>query len=275
MDDLLRDYLRSLEARKLSLESIRTARSVLNGVHARTGKPLAQIAPSDLADWQHQRAGELSVRSLRKSLVWVHGLYSWALLEERIPADPSLRLRTPKAPRLLPKPIPEHRLALAVESADDRMRAILCLAGFAGLRAGEIAHLAWSEVDLDAPEPTLRVIGKGSKERILDLSPDLVAALRALPHRRGAVIRRGDGRPGFNSPGRISQIAGEHLHGLGIPDTLHSLRHRLLTVVCRIGGLREAQEVAGHASAATTSPYTLVARRDLRATVVQAGRLLR
>lgn len=274
MDDLLRDYLRSLEARKLSGESIRTARSVLNGVQARTSKPLASCAPSDLADWQAQRASSVNSRTLRRDLVWVRCCYRWAVVEGRLNADPSVRLRPPKAPRLLPRPIPEQRLALALLAADERMRAILGLAAFAGLRAGEIATLAWSELDLDGADATVRVVGKGARERVVDVSPDLAAMLRALPHRRGPVIRRGDGVPGYNTPSRISHLAGDHLRSLGIPDTLHSLRHRMLTEVCRVGGLRQAQDVAGHASASTTAGYAALARRDLRPTVVQVGRLL-
>lgn len=64
------------------------------------------------------------------------------------------------------------------------------------------------------------------------------------------------------------------LRCLGIPDTLHSLRHLCLTEACRVGGLRVAQEIAGHASSSTTAPYTKVARTDLREVMREVARRL-
>jgi integrase/recombinase XerD len=153
------------------------------------------------------------------------------------------------------------------------MRALLALGAFAGLRAAEIAGLDWSEVYITGAEPVIRVVGKGSKERIVDASPTLVRILLALPDRRGPVIRRRDGQPGHNRPERISQAAGRYLRTYGITGPLHTCRHRAGTIVCRLGGVRAAQEFLGHASVATTGIYTLVARRDLRPIVVAAGEI--
>lgn len=274
MDALLRDYLRSMQARRLSPESIRTAQSVLKILTRTTGKPLHRITPDDIADWQAQRAGEVTARTLRKNVSAVRTCFAWAAAEERIEANPTVRMRTPKTPRLLPRPIPEERLADAMAAGNDRMRAILGLAAYAGLRAGEIASLSWSEVALDVASPVMRVTGKGSAERMLDISPELARLLVALPHRRGPVIRRADGLPGHNSANRISQVGNDHLRCLNIPDTLHSLRHLCLTEACRVGGLRVAQEIAGHASSSTTAHYTKVARTDLREVMHEVARRL-
>lgn len=272
MDPLLRDYLRGLEARKLSPESIRSNRSTLERLAEMLGKPLVRLTPDDVADWQAQRAGIVSARTLRKDVSHVRSLYRWAASADRITDNPARRLQPPKVPRLLPRPMPEHRLTLAFAHADNRMRAILGLAAYAGLRAREIAGLTWLDVALDAAEPTMRVLGKGEAERVLDISPQLAALLVVLPARRGPVVRRGDGLPGPNTPNRVSKMANGFLRDLGIPDTLHSLRHLCLTEACQIGGIRVAQEIAGHASISTTAPYTRVAPRDLREVMHAVGR---
>ncbi len=266
------DYLRSLRARRLSPGTVRTASSILHNLAvACGGRDLLDLQYTDLYEWQAQRAEVLAARTLRTQVSNVKRFYAWAHDDGRLDVNPSARLISPKVPRLLPRPITEEDLDLALDEADDKMAVILCLAAFAGLRAAEIAGLEWNNIFLTQDEPTLRVIGKGNKEGIVDLSPRLVQVLRRLPHRRGPVIQRRDGRAGRNTPSRISQMVIRFLRRCGITASLHQLRHRSITVVCRLGGLRVAQEFARHASASTTAGYAQVARRDLRPIVIQAG----
>lgn len=272
---LISDYLNYMKAWHASPETIRSARSILLGVAEATGQRLTDLQHVDLATWQGQRARQVSERTLRTQLTYLRGYYRWAVAEGLVERDPTARLRTPRVPMLLPRPISEERLVDALDGALPIMRAILALAAFAGLRACEIARLTWSDVYLDDPQPYLRVIGKRSKERVVDVSPELARILRGLlGPRRGPVIRRLDGEPGHVAPVRISQMSNRYLHSLGHPDTLHSLRHRFVTQVCRVGGLRRAQEAAGHASSSTTAGYALVQRGELTGIIHQIGRPL-
>lgn len=272
--DAVHAYLRSLRARKAAQTTISTARTNLGTAERIIGKPLEVATHDDLRRWQEIRAAELSARTLRTQISSVRAFYAWAVLEGVIRVDPTTRLRTPRVAPALPRPIPENRLRQAWDAADDRTRAILALAAFAGLRACEIAGLDWSHVDLDDAMPHLRVTGKGGKERVVDVSPDLAAALTALPGRRGPVVRRHDGRPGPMTPNLVSKVANDHLRAVGIPDTLHALRHRMATELCRIAGPRRTAEVLGHANLSTVMVYTRVARDDVRPAVIQVGRFL-
>jgi len=274
---LIGAYLDWLRARRVAPSTIRTAAYILKGFAASVPRPLDELTHADLNAWHSARSRTLSARTQRSYGSYIHGFYRWALDEGHVSLDPTTRVRTPKVGRLLPRPIAEDRLSRALDSGDDIMRAILALAAFAGLRACEVASLTWEDVCLDGDEPYLRVVGKGSRERVMDVSPELREILLATPsvrRRRGPVIRRADGEPGFNSPTRISQMANLHLRAAGVPDTYHALRHRFLTAVCKVGGLRNAQEAAGHASATTTAGYAAVARRDLGPIIREVGRVL-
>jgi integrase/recombinase XerC len=244
---------------------------------SRVGKRLDEITHDDLTAWQAARAREVQGRTLRKDVVYVRGFYTWCVLEGHLRDDPALRLRTPKVPLTQPRPINEQRLAHALDGADPVMAAVLALAAFAGLRACEIAGLTWGDCDLDADEPTARVLGKGERERVVDLSLEVRDVLRALPggrHRRGPVIRRADGQPGPNTANRISKLANTYLHDEGVPDTLHSLRHRFITEVARRGGIHRARDAAGHASITATQIYAQVLRSEVRPLVEQVGHIL-
>ena len=176
-----------------------TTASVTITVEAEDEDAAVDLAYDDIEAWVDARLSDVAARTVRAQLVWIRGFYRWAVESGHLAVDPTARLRTVKVPRLLPRPIAEDRLDGALAAADDRMRAVLLLAADAGLRAGEIARLEWADVRLDDAEPTLRIVGKGSRERVVDLVPRLVEALTVLPHRRGVVIRRGDGSAGANT----------------------------------------------------------------------------
>lgn len=271
---LINEYMRMLSMTHAPATTQKTVLSVLTIVQTYIAKPLDCATRRDLEKWQERRAAELSPRSLRTQIGTVRAFFRWAADQEFISVNPAAQLRAPRVGQTLPRPIPEHRLAKAYLAADERMKAILCLQAFAGLRAKEVAGLAWSDVFLDCDEPHIFVTGKGAHERTVDVSPDLAHALLSLPHRRGPVIRRADGQPGHNTPNNVSQVVGRFFRSCGIHDTPHSMRHRAITEVCRIGGPRQAQEFAGHAHMGVTSVYTKVIRGDLRPTVVAAGKLL-
>jgi integrase len=267
-------YLDALKARKKSKTTIRTARSVLHLFAAITRVPILEATPDDVERWQRSRAATVGTAALRTQGSYVKGYYRWAVRHGLREDDPTTLMDLPRAPRRRPRPIREALLRQAIDEADPVMRAILCLAAMAGLRACEIASLDWSEVWLgDSPE--MRVVGKGGHTDMVPCSPQLVEVLQAVRRRvrRGPVIPRADGAPGHNTPVRISQMANRYLRSLDIDEyTLHSLRHRFVTKAYLHGrDLRAAQEAARHASPTTTAGYTAVGGEAVRGAVNAAG----
>lgn len=240
------------------------------------GKPLLTATADDVRAWQDRRAVELTAGARAAEFSNVREFYRWALRQGLITSDPTVDLPMPRVPRRLPRPIRDEALTRAFASADQRMTAVLSLAAFAGLRACEIARLQWPEVALHDDPPTLLVLdGKGGRQRVVPLAEPLRLALLRLGSHRGYVIRRGDGGAGPNQPHRISGLANTYLHGCGIPDSLHTLRHRAATAWYRSSNdLRVVQELCGHASPTTTAGYAAYSQRGALAAVQGGGVLL-
>jgi integrase len=180
----------------------------------------------------------------------------------------------PRVGRRLPRPISEADLFTALRQAPPRIRPLLVLAAWAGLRAKEIARLRRQHVLDTARPPVLLVVHdatKGRSERIVPLSDFVLGELRlhGLPA-SGWMFSRHDGAPGPNTPHMISLLCNQHLHDCGIAATLHQLRHRFGTVAYAAShDLRMVQELLGHADPQTTALYTAYDQADA-ARVVQA-----
>lgn len=270
----LADYLAHLQLKGCSAETLRTVRSNVEVAERVIGRPLLDATAEDMTGWAKARAAVLSPRARQSQQAALRNYFRWAMRSGLVTADPMLHLDPPKVGARLPRPISEVRLWQAVEDApSDYLVAILVLAACAGLRACEVAGLRWEDVDLDAG--TLRVVGKGSKERMVPLVDPVPAALRALGVKRaGPVLPRLDGQPGHVAPVRVSQVANLYLRARGVPDTFHALRHRFATRAYIDGGrdLRAVQVLLGHASPVVTAQYAAIDGDALRAAAGAAGR---
>lgn len=269
-------YLEHLRMRNLRQWTIYNRQCALDRLRRwNDGQPILKLTEDDLKRWQLQRSAEIQPEPRRTELSHARQFYRWALNEKLIRVDPTAKLPLPRVARGLPRPMSDAKLADALANADVETAAILALAAFAGLRACEIAGLDWANVGIAERHPHIRILdGKGGHGRIVPLSQPLADALRALPTRRGPVIRRLDGAAGPNLPHRISSRANEYLHSIGIDESLHQLRHRFASTAyqaCR--DIRAVQELLGHASPTTTSRYAAFASEVATSAVEAAGTL--
>ncbi|HEY3555487.1 MAG TPA: tyrosine recombinase XerC [Casimicrobiaceae bacterium] len=211
----------------------------------------------------------LSGRSLARTLSAWRAFYRFALEHDRsLPGDPSAGIKAPKSPRKLPSALsPDEAMRLVeIDPADTlarRDRALFELAYASGLRLAELAGLDVDRCDLDGGE--VRVLGKGSKERLVPVGAAARDAIRAwLVDRAGLVA--GDeramfvGRAGRRlSPRAIQQRLGDWAVRQGLPRHVHPhmLRHSFASHLLQSSGdLRAVQEILGHASIASTQVYT-------------------
>lgn len=254
---LLADHIAWMRLRALAPATIYQRQRMVTRFAASVPASLLHVTESDLDNWQRQ-IEPLALRSRLAFISNITSFYSWAVEWERMPApSPTRILIRPRRPRGLPHPIAEDDLSMAISCAPERIRAMLILAAYAGLRVGEIARLDREDVrDSDDP-PVLVVHGKGGKMRVVPMSDLLRAEL--LTHGlagRGPVFRREDSRPGRCQAWTISHLCAGYLHSLGINETAHGLRHRFGTrVYAATHDLRLCQELMGHESPVTTAGY--------------------
>lgn len=224
--------------------------------------PLTQATAGQLYEWRASL--DVAGATIAGYVSHVQGFYAWAVDRNYLAVNPAAGLPVPPVPRRQPRPIAEADLALALDHAAGRVRTWLVLACMCGLRAKTIAMLRGEQLRLRDDPPHILVTAETSKGRIehrVPLHPFALTEIAAagLPS-SGLCFRTADGRP--VRPWLVSKLCNRLLHELGIPDTLHSLRHRFATrAEAAEHDLRAVQEMLGHASIQTTSIYVAVTPR--------------
>jgi integrase/recombinase XerD len=239
---------------------------------------VTELTVREFAEQLVQRHG-LAATSVARVLAAVRGLHKYWLFENVTQIDPANRIKPPKAPKRLPKAITVSQVEalLNAVAADDiisvRDRALLELLYATGARISEVINL---DLD-DLIDPTLlRVLGKGSKERIIPVGRYAQTALEAyLVRTRPALASAGKGTSALflnQRGGRLSrQSAWQIIHDAAVAAKLpgeispHTLRHSFATHLLEGGAdVRVVQELLGHSSVTTTQVYTLVTVDALR-----------
>ena len=247
---------------------------------SKSARAPAQLTPAHLRDFvYHLKDVGLSPSSIRRTIAGLRTWFGFLVAEGVIPGDPSDRLELPQRWQTLPEVLsPDEVTALlAAPSQDDAMyyrdRAMLELAYGAGLRVSEWTTVTVRDVHLD--ERLVRVLGKGSKERLVPFGRSAAAAIAIYLRELRPRLERGGGKGilFLNARGEpLSRMGAwtilrKHVGRAGIEKavTPHTLRHSFATHLLEGGAdLRAVQEMLGHADVSTTQVYTHVDREYLR-----------
>ncbi len=239
-----------------------------------------------LRDWLWASTEQGLARStIARRSASARGLTRWLHESGRLPLDPGARLRAPKAesrlPRVLTRPQIDDLLdglAASASTGDPSARrdlAVVELLYGSGLRVGELVGCDVGDVDLE--RLTVRVVGKGAKQRIVPFGVPAAATLGSYLEKARPVLVRAEGADAtaffLGASGRrlgtravYSLVARllESIPGTG-PAGPHALRHTAATHLLDGGAdLRAVQELLGHASLGTTQIYTHVSTERLR-----------
>lgn len=250
----------------------------------------AEVTLTHLRTWLADQAESGAARgSVARRAASARSFLRWAHRRGLIPSDPSVRLLSPRRSVRLPSVLTEDDAAVvmtvAATAADDldavnlRDRAMLEVLYAAGIRVGELVGLDVDDVDL--AERTMRVLGKGAKERTVPFGLPARDAVRDwLAQGRPHVATDSSGpalflgRRGRRVDPRQVRTAVHRLvgHVPAAPDVgPHGLRHSAATHLLDHGAdLRSVQELLGHASLSTTQIYTHVSVERLRSSFEQA-----
>ncbi len=238
---------------------------------------LAAAREAELFAFLAARKGRAS--SAARLLSSLKRFYQYCLRERRIAADPTLKLEPPRRVPRFPRTLAEADVEALLDAPDVdtplglRDRAMLELLYACGLRVSELVGVKVFEVDLRAG--VVRILGKGSKERLVPLGEEAVAWLkRYLAEARARLLKRKSAQALFvteRGAGMTRQAFWRNLKRYGAraipgkPLSPHVLRHAFATHLINHGAdLRAVQMLLGHADISTTTIYTHVARERLK-----------
>jgi integrase/recombinase XerD len=292
-----REYLQHLVVeRGLAANTVqsyeRDLRRYAQVLAARGKTELTDVTALDVAEFRGAlRAGDeehppLAVSSVGRAVVAVRGLHAFARKQGLTADDPAREVAPPAPPRRLPKAITiaeVERLLDAAGSTDDpdprvlRDRALLEFLYGTGARISEVTSLDVDDLDHLAADPSVRLSGKGGKQRYVPVGSYAVRALdaylvRGRPALAAAAVRRASPAVFLNARGgRLTRqgawgVLREAAVRSGKIDlSPHTLRHSFATHLLDGGAdIRVVQELLGHASVTTTQVYTLITVDKLR-----------
>ncbi len=214
-----------------------------------------------------------SASSMARKLAALRTFFNYCIRLNLMTANPAKEIATPKIPKRVPKFLTVDEVFSLIDAAVDdgalgsRDRAILELLYASGLRVSELVGLNLGDADLASR--TVRVIGKGRKERIVPIGEKACAAMRSYLMKRAELTQAADSERGFflnRHGGRltarsIERLISKYIRRCGLQKvvTPHVLRHTFATHLLGAGAdMRGIQELLGHQSLSTTQKYTHV-----------------
>ncbi len=228
--------------------------------------------------WAWERARNLSSQSIRRAQAALRGFFRFLFKRKTLSRNPLLGVESPRVGRRLPQVLDESEVNALVTAPDSRDlgirdRALLEVLYGSGLRVSELTGLTIDSLDLDGK--VVRVLGKGSKERLVPLTESSCKALREYfdvraprrepePHPRRVFLNH-LGTP--LSTRSVARLLRKYTLKLGLMKRVHphAIRHSFATHLLDGGAdLRAVQEMLGHASLSTTQIYTHLSREKLR-----------
>ena len=231
----------------------------------------------------------LKASTVARKLATLRSLFRYLCREGALVANPAGAVTSPLVERALPRYLPVEQVAEAMEAPSTerfsgvRDRAILEVFYGGGIRLGELVALNLSSLDL--AEGTIKVMGKGRKERIAPIGAKAQEALKAYLQRRAEVLLECDmsqveaGALFLNGRGKrlsrrtVQRIVERHLKTVSEDDSLspHRLRHSFAAHLLDAGAdLVAVKELLGHATLAATQSYTEVSLEHLQAIYAEA-----
>jgi len=243
------------------------------------GRTLASATEGDLQAYSLARHGGSKPSSVGRRLSVFRRFYRWAVREGLSHNDPTVRMDAPKQRMRTPGTLTEQQVEALLATPDIheplglRDRAMLELLYASGLRVSELVEL--KSVHVSQSDAVLRIMGKGSKERLVPFGAEAGEWLqRYITHARGDILMTQvsdalfvTSRGGAMTRQMFWKLIKKYAVRAGITQPLspHTLRHAFATHLLNHGAdLRVVQLLLGHADISTTQVYTHVARERLR-----------
>ncbi len=275
-------YLSYLQVeRGLSANTVQAYRSDLEAFLSfleSRGRELEEVERRDLTDYLQSLYARLSPRSVTRKVVSLRSFFRFLLLDGYLQHDPSETLESPRAWLSLPKHLTASEVEALLAAPDvesrfgQRDRTMLEVLYATGLRVSELVNLRVDQVNLEAG--FVRVMGKGSKERLVPLGDSAVCWLRRYL-KGGRSLFKGNSNPHLFLSQQGGPMTRQNFWSIikrlgrriGIEEKLspHVVRHSFATHLLENGAdLRAVQLMLGHSDISTTQIYTHITRERMK-----------
>jgi integrase/recombinase XerC len=281
--------------RRLSAYTVRNYRQAVEqldawlSAHEKWARDFDALTPAQVRAFLIESSRSLARRTLHNRVAGLRAFYLYLKRMQLVSSNPLQGIRLPKLDKPLPKFLTESQMldllgapeklqqagqVSAFEAIRDRL--IMELLYGAGLRVSELCGLNFSAVDWQ--QGFVRVLGKGSKERICPIGEVALSCLQNF-------VQQGDRSTAYDQailvttqgrriePRAVQKLLKKYLLAAGLPAdmTPHKIRHSYATHLLNGGAdLRAVQELLGHANLSTTQIYTHVSTTRLKAAHLQA-----
>ena len=263
----------------LTLAAYRRDLTLYERWRAPQGGGILATTESDLLGYMAERHASTRATTANRRTTVFRRFFRWALRERLITSDPTLRMAGGRQPLRVPKTLTEAQVEALLAAPDLQVplglrdRAMLELMYASGLRVTELVSLKL--VHLSLAEGVLKVMGKGSRERMVPFGQEAQQWLERYLREARAAILQGQlseaifvtARGGPMTRQMFWTLVKQHARraGVNVPLSPHTLRHAFATHLLNHGAdLRVVQMLLGHADIGTTTIYTHVARERLR-----------
>ena len=241
-------------------------------------KKINKIVKKDIENYIEYLSKNLEARTVSRNISTLKSLYKYLMINKIVNKNPMEIIRNPKLKKSLPKVLSETEINSLLDIKpknhfDYRNKAMIELMYSSGLRVSELINLKVTDIDLE--NETVRVFGKGSKERIIPLNEYTVVALKIyIKEHRKELFKHGENNYLFlNNHGNQMTRQGffKILKNLAKDKNIktefspHTIRHSFATHLLKHGAdLRSIQELLGHSDISSTQIYTHITNEKLK-----------
>jgi integrase/recombinase XerD len=264
---IIQEFLASMKLRGCSPNTLNGYALDLRQFFKAVDKEYDQIDFRDVNSYFRGMVDKKAVRTIARKMASVRAFYSWCLDEECIVTDPTRKLKAPKLPKRVPKYLTIEEINALIEAAPSlRDKAVIWLLYTSGLRISEMYALNRSDMNWEGK--SMRVVGKGDKERLAHFSDDAKAILLEYLATRdddnpALFVEKGGERLSRRVVQKMVKGAAERV-GINKHVTPHTMRHTFASHLTQQGvQLQTVSKLLGHSSTNVTEIYSWLNQKQL------------
>jgi integrase/recombinase XerD len=266
-EKIVEEFLSMLQLRGCSSNTVNGYRLDLNQFFKVLNKKFDEIDFKDVNPYFRTMVGKKSIRTIARKMASVRSFYAWCVDEDYVKEDPSRKLKSPKMPKRIPKYLTEEEIEQLISAMNSfRDKTVVVFLYTTGLRISEMHAL--NKDDMDWQTKTVKVLGKGNKERIVPFNERAKNMLLEYLETRdddnpALFVEKNNLRLSKRSVQKSIKAAGIRA-GIKKPVTPHKMRHSYGSHLIQEGiQLQTVSNLMGHSSTNVTEIYAWLSKKQV------------